>query len=69
MQEIKIALDNLENFQSKECARQIEHILEYRLDMDTETKLEKVKELLKLYEDDTAEQMLRKLIEEIQKEE
>lgn len=69
LQEVKTALDNLENFQSKECAGTIEHLLEYQLDADLETQLEKVKELLKLYEDDKAEQALRQLIEEIQKEE
>lgn len=66
---VETALENLENFQSKECAQEIEHILEYQLNADTETKLEKIRELLKLYEDDMAEQMLRELIEEIQKEE
>ena len=68
LQEIETALNHLENFQSKECSNMIEHILEYQLDADTETQLEKVMELLKLYEDDKAEQVLQKLIEEIQKE-
>lgn len=69
LQEVKTALDYLENFQSKECAGVVEHLLEYQLESGLETQLEKVKELLKLYEDDKAEQMLRQLIEEIQKEE
>ena len=67
--EIKSALSNLENFQSKDCAHIIETILEYRLEPAIETNLEKIREQLKLYEDDAAEQMLRELIEQIQKEE
>ena len=69
LQEIKSALSNLENFQSKDCAHIIETILEYRLEPAIETNLERIRELLKLYEDDAAEQMLRELIEQIQKEE
>ena len=40
-------------------------ILEYRLEESTETALEKIREQLKLYEDDAAEQMLRELIEQM----
>lgn len=65
LQEIRSALESLENFQAKECAHKVEEILECRLEADTETALEKVKEQLKLYEDDAAEQMLRELIEKI----
>ncbi|MDE7427690.1 MAG: hypothetical protein K2N00_00200, partial [Lachnospiraceae bacterium] len=66
--EIKTALNSLENFRSKDCAHKIEELLEYRLESATEEALEKIREQLKLYEDDAAEQMLRELIEEIQKE-
>ncbi len=69
LQEIQNALSSLENFQSKDCAHAIEALLEYRLDTAVETELEKIREQLKLYEDDAAEQMLRELIEQIQKEE
>lgn len=68
LQKIETALNNLENFQSKDCANQIEEILEYHLAADTEAALDKIREQLKLYEDDAAEQMLRELIEQIQKE-
>ncbi len=68
LQEIKTALNSLENFRSKDCAHKIEELLEYRLESSIETALEKTREQLKLYEDDAAEQMLRELIEEIQKE-
>ena len=43
----------------------MEEILEYRLGGATETALEKIREQLKLYEDDAAEQMLRELIEQM----
>ena len=41
--------------------------MEYRLDESIEKELEKIREQLKLYEDDEAEQMLRELIEQIEK--
>ena len=67
LQAVKMSLDSLENFQAKECSRKIEEVLEYRLDESIEKELEKIREQLKLYEDDEAEQMLRELIEQIEK--
>lgn len=69
LKEIKEALENLENFRSKECAAKIEEILQYRLQEEIEAKLEEVSEQLKLYEDDAAEQILRALIGQIEREE
>lgn len=63
--ELEAALESLEDFQAKECAYKVEEILEYKLEADIETTLEKIKEQLKLYEDDAAEQMLRELIEQM----
>ncbi len=68
LEEIRAALSSLENFKAKDCAHRIEKLLEYRLETETETALVKIQEQLKLYEDDAAEQMLRELIEEMQKE-
>ena len=68
LQEIRTALCSLENFKSKECAHKLEELSEYRLETDIEEKLERIREQLKLYEDDAAEQMLRELIEQMQKE-
>ena len=62
LRQAKSALDSLENFEAKECAHKVESILEYRLEADIEAAFEKIKEQLKLYEDDAAEQMLRELI-------
>lgn len=65
LREIESALERLEDFHAKECTYKIEEILEYRLEAGIKTALEKVKEQLRLYEDDAAEQMLRELIEQI----
>lgn len=65
LQKTESALDSLENFEAKECARKIEEILEYHLEDSIEAALEDIKEQLKLYEDEAAEQMLRELIEQI----
>lgn len=62
---VEEALDSLENFRAKECARQVEDILGYELDANTERTLEEVKEQLRLYEDEAAERMLRGLIGQI----
>lgn len=65
---IRSALQSLENFRSKECAATIEGLLKYRLDGDTETKLKEIREQLRMYEDDNAEQLLRQLIACVEKE-
>lgn len=54
LREIESSLTSLEDFQAKECAHKIEEILEYRLEAEIATALEKVREQLKLYEDDAA---------------
>lgn len=68
LQGIKEALGSLENFRSKQCARKVEDILQYRLREDTKLKLTEIEEQLRLYEDDAAEQLLRELIGQIEKE-
>lgn len=62
LQKLESALESLEDFQAKECAHKIEEILQCRLGADIEAALGKVREQLKLYEDDEAEQMLRELL-------
>lgn len=66
LREIESALTSLEDFQAKECAHKIEEILEYQLEAEIATALERVREQLKLYEDDAAEQMLRELIKQME---
>ncbi len=63
------ALKQLENFHSKECAKQIEELLKHRLDAEVAGKLEKVWQCLKMYEDDEAEVLLGQLLEWMKKEE
>lgn len=64
-QEIRAALERLENFRAKECAHKIEEILQYQLQTDLEARLTEIQGLLKLYEDDKAEQLLRDLLEDL----
>lgn len=68
LQGIKEALGFLENFRSKQCARKLDDILQYRLRESTKVKLTEIKEQLRLYEDDAAEQLLRELIGQMEKE-
>ncbi len=63
------ALEELENFHSKESARIIEALLKYGLEEDMQERLREIQEQLKLYEDDTAEELLRQLMEKQEKEE
>lgn len=68
VKEIGEALEQLENFRAKQCAGKLEEILQYCLPDAIESKIIEIKEQLRLYEDDTAEQMLRELIVRIEKE-
>ena len=69
MEQIKEALEFLENFHAKDCAHKIEELLEYRLQPDIEAKLMEIQGLLKLYEDEKSEQLLRELLEHGDREE
>ncbi|MDE7417868.1 MAG: response regulator, partial [Lachnospiraceae bacterium] len=64
MRQIKEALESLENFRAKDCAHKIEELLEYQLQPDIEVKLTEIQGLLKLYEDEAAEQALRGILEQ-----
>lgn len=64
-EKLKTALEALENFKSKEAIHQIDSILEYGLEKGVEEKVEEVRTKLKMYEDDEAEEMLRRLLEEL----
>ena len=65
--EVENVLHNLEKFHSKEAARGVEELLEYVLPEMVEAKLKKVKSLLKRYEDDNAEDVLRELLNDLSK--
>ena len=64
-QAVEEALDHLENFHAKDCARKIEDILQYRLQDDIKARLTEIQDQLRLYEDDAAEQSLRELLKHI----
>ncbi|MCM1212069.1 MAG: ATP-binding protein [Blautia sp.] len=66
LREVGNALERLENFRAKECAHIIEEIQQHRLDPDVESRLKEIQEQLALYEDDTAEGMLRELVKLIE---
>lgn len=68
IRQMEQALENLENFRAKQCAGKVEDILRCRIPESVESKLTEIREQLRLYEDDAAEQMLRKLIEQTKKE-
>ncbi len=60
--EIREALEKLEHFQSKQCAEQLENLLQYRLEKNTANTLRKVLDQLKLYEDSEAEELLHEFL-------
>ncbi len=67
-QGIRDALELLEDFHSRECAGKVEELLGYCLEPEIEAGLKKVREQLKLYEDDAAEELLRQLAAGFQEE-
>ncbi len=68
LHEIQEALTLLETFHAKESAAKIESIRRRRLEPDVDASLKEIREQLRLYEDDAAEEMLRKLIDRLKKE-
>ena len=68
IRQMEEGLESLENFRAKQCAQKVDEILQYRLSEDMKSKLMEIKEQLRLYEDDAAEQLLRELIEHMKKE-
>lgn len=63
----KLALEELENFRSKECAGIVNEILRHELPEDEEECLVQIQAQLKLYEDDHAEELLRQLLSRLEK--
>ena len=68
LQELRNALEKLEDFKSKDCAHVIENLLQYDLDQNEATKLREIQEQLKMYEDDIAETLLHEMIDWLEKE-
>lgn len=65
--EVEKILHNLEKFHSKEAAKGVDSLLEYVLPEMVEKRLKKIKSLLKRYEDDNAEDVLRELLDDLSK--
>jgi CheY-like chemotaxis protein len=59
---VETALNLLEDFKSKESAKVVENILCYHIPEDLADILRQVKEQLKLYQDDRAEDLLRQAV-------
>ncbi|MCI9680392.1 MAG: response regulator [Lachnospiraceae bacterium] len=57
------ALEELKHFRSQECADRVETLLLHELPKDTEEYLRQIREQLRLYEDDNAEELLGQLLE------
>ncbi len=68
LQRLQEALEKLEDFKSKECAGIVEELLRYRHDADVKKRLWDIKNQLKMYEDDNAEQLLRQMLDRLEKE-
>lgn len=63
------ALEELKHFRSQECSERVEKILLYELPKDMEERLLQIREQLKLYEDDNAEELLDQLLHILEEEE
>ena len=59
---VRISLQKLEEFKPKEAAKGVNDLLECLLPNNVRDNLEKIKTMLKLYEDDDAEDALRELL-------
>lgn len=68
LEKVRKALTELEDFHSKESAKIVEELLNYHFTDDIHRKLQEIQELLRMYEDDAAEEQLRLLIKGLEKE-
>lgn len=69
LEQLRGALEKLEDFKSKDCAHAIEGLLKYQLDENVMTKLKEIQDQLRMYEDDKAEELLCEMIDLLEKEE
>lgn len=63
------ALEELKHFRSQECAKSVETMLVYELPENVLADLLQIQEMLRLYEDDDAEDLLSQLLDKLEKEE
>lgn len=57
------ALSELEHFRSRECAERVDSMLLHELPADVEERLSQIRQQLRLYEDDCAEELFRQLLD------
>ena len=62
------ALEELKHFRSQECSERVKKMLLHELPEDTEERLLQIREQLRLYEDDNAEELLGQLLHMLEKE-
>lgn len=63
------ALADLQDFRSRECTEKVESMLLHELPKNAEERLVQIREQLRLYEDDNAEELLGQLLRILEKEE
>ncbi len=61
-EQVAAALEQLKHFHSRECAEKVDALLGCELPKDVEERLLRIREQLRLYEDDNAEEMLGQLL-------
>ncbi|MCM1025650.1 MAG: response regulator [Roseburia sp.] len=69
LQGIRKALEQMEDFRSRECAETVNGLLGHELEETAEAGLQEIREQLIMYEDDEAERLLRELADRLEKEE
>lgn len=62
------ALEELQHFQSQDCAKRVKTVLLHEMREDVEERFLQIQEQLRLYEDDYAEELLGRLLSKLEKE-
>ncbi|MDE6260018.1 MAG: response regulator [Oscillospiraceae bacterium] len=68
-EQVAQALEELEDFRSRECADIVAAVLRHELPQDAEDSLREIQKQLKLYEDDNAEALLNQLLSSLKEQE
>lgn len=61
-EQTEAALEELKHFKSRECAERVDAMLRHELPEDVQGRLLQIREQLRLYEDDNAEELLDRLL-------
>ncbi len=68
-EETEAALEELKHFRSQKCAERVDMMLAHESPEDVEARLLEIREQLRLYEDDNAEDLLSQLLDILEREE